>query len=282
MRCVIAAGIAALAMLVSGCAPAPTDLPDDVTVSVFQTRFDYGIRQLELKVSNGTDAPITITRAALESNRFANDAVWDRPQVIPPGAARDLKVLLAPPVCDGAASTDVVALDFTLASGESGSARVVPTDETSRLDAISAEDCLSVSVAQHAAIEPPSVVEWMPGAQAPATLNFTVEPTSATGSLTIHFVKGTVLLSLVDPSGDPVYQEDLELEFDASTEASVIPLQVIPNRCDPHAIAEDKRGTFFAFEVSTTDGTAGRLFVAVSDDVRAVLYDFYADYCGLP
>ncbi len=278
----VAVGVVALAMLTSGCAPAATALPDDIAVSVFQTRFDYGLRQLELKVSNGTDEPLTITRAALESNRFTDDAVWDRPQVIPPGAARDLKVLLAPPVCDGSEPTDVVTLDFTLASGESGSARVVPADDSSRLDAISAEDCLSVSVAQHAAIEPPSVVEWMPGAHAPATLNFTVQPTSATGSLTIHFVKGTVLLSLVDPSGDPVYQEDVELEVDASTGASVIPLRVIPNRCDPHAIAEDKRGTFFAFEVSTTDGTAGRFFIAVSDAVRASLYAFYADYCGLP
>ncbi len=278
----LGAGVVALALLTSGCAPTATALPDDVSVSVFQTRFDYGIRQLELKVSNGTDEPLTITRAALESSRFASDAVWDRPQVIPPGAARDLKVLLAPPVCDGLEPTDVVALDFTLATGETGSARVVPADESSRLDAISAEDCLSVSVAQHAAIEAPSVVEWMPGAHAPATINFTVEPTSATGSITIHFVTGTVLLSLVDPSGNPVYQEDVELEIDASTQATVIPVRLIPNRCDPHAIAEDKRGTFFAFDVSTTDGTAGRLFIAVSDDVRASLYDFYADYCGLP
>jgi hypothetical protein len=277
-----AAAVVTLAMLTSGCTPSVASLPDDVTVSVFQTRFDYGIRQLELKVSNGTDDPLTITRAALESNRFAKDAVWDRPQVIPPGAARDLKVLLTEPVCDDSAPQDVVALDFTLASGESGSARVIPTDETSRLAAISAEDCLSVSVAQHAAIEPPSVVEWMPSAHAPATLSFTVEPTSETGSLTIHFVKGTVLLSLVDPAGAPTYQEDLDLEFDASTGASVIPLRIIPNRCDPHAIAEDKRGTFFAFEVSTTDDTEGRLFIAVSDEVRASLYDFYADYCGLP
>jgi hypothetical protein len=279
---IAALGAIALAMFTSGCASGAVPLPDGVTVSVFQTRFDYGIRQLELKVSNATNEPITITRATLESNRFADDAVWDRPQTIPPGAARDLKVLLTEPVCDGEAPEDAVALEFTLESGAYGSARVVPTDETSRLDAISAEDCLAVTVAQHAALNPPEVLEWMPGARAPATLNFTVEPTTATGSLTVHFAKGTVLLSLVDQSGQPVYQEDLEREFDASTAASVIPLRVIPNRCDPHAIAEDKRGTFFAFDVSTSDDTAGRMFVGVSDGVRASLYEYYADYCGLP
>jgi hypothetical protein len=278
-----AACAVALAILLSGCAPTtPADLPEGVTVSVFQTRFDYGIRQLELKVSNATNEPLTITRAALDSNRFASEAVWDRPQTVPAGAARDLKVLLAVPVCDGAAPTDIVALEFTLSSGESGSARVIPSDEGGRLDAISAEDCLSVSVAHHVALNPPATVEWMPGAHAPATLNFSVEPTTAAGSLTVHFVSGTVLLSLVDPLGQPVYQQDLELRFDASTPASVIPLRVIPGRCDPHAIAEDKRGTFFAFEVSTSDNTAGRLFVGVSDDVRATLYEFYADYCDLP
>jgi hypothetical protein len=109
-----------------------------------------------------------------------------------------------------------------------------------------------------------------------------VEPTPEAGSLTIHFAKGTVLLSLVDPTGLPIYQQDLELDFDAATAASVIPLRIIPNRCDAHAIAEDKRGTFFAFEVSTSDDAAGRLFVGVSDDVRASLYEYYAEYCGLP
>lgn len=273
--------LALLAVSLTACSSAAT-LPTGVTVSVFQNRFDYSLRQLELKVSNGTDTPITITKAQFVSSRFASPATWDRPQLVPDGSARDLKVQLTDPVCDGTAPSDTVALDFTLADGRVGTATVVPADEQGRVDAISAEDCLNVSVAAIAEISAPAEVPWTPGAHAPAVLDLAVEPTGAAGSLTIHRAKGTVLLSLVDPSGGQVYDVAVDRVVDAGAGAGVIRLLLVPARCDAHAVEEDKRGTFFPLEVETSDGRSGRIYVAVSDGVRRSLYDFYADYCGLP
>lgn len=281
MRRLTALVVALCVLASTGCTPAPAELPSLVTVSVFQNRFDYGIRQLELKVSNGSDEPITIIRATLESSRFTEPAVWDRPQLVPSGSARDLKVLLGPPSCAEGTPTDTVVLDFTLADGTTGSASIEPTDEMGRLEVIASEDCLGAAIAEHATITPPDYAVWTPGAHEPAIIDIAVSPTSAPGSATIVFAKGTVLLSLVDDTGTEVYEQQLGIVVTADSPPSVIRLLVVPSRCDPHAVAEDKRGTFFPLEVEA-DGQSGRIFVAVSDTVRASLYEFFADYCGLP
>jgi hypothetical protein len=65
---------------------------------------------------------------------------------------------------------------------------------------------------------------------------------------------------------------------------SVLTLSLVPSRCDPHAVAEDKLGTVFPLEVSVTaeagDVRIGVLSVTASDDVRAALYDFVDRSCG--
>ena len=276
----LAAAIAVVAL--AGCAPSPAALPDGVTVSVFQNRFDYSTRTLQLKVANGTGSAITVTRAVFESTRFSQPAVWDRPQRIPAGGARDLAVRLPDPVCDGGTPADSVTLSFTLDDGTSGTAAVEPVDEQARLDTINDEDCLTASVAAVATIDPVGGLHWMPGAHSPATLELAVLPTGADGELTIVEAKGTVLLSLADGGGAPVTTLPVNATISAGVGPARIPLLLVPHRCDPHAVEEDKRGTFFPLEVSTHDGRSGTVYVAVDDDVRRALYEFYADYCGLP
>ncbi len=54
------AGLLLVGLLVclSGCAPAPT-LPPGVTVRIFQNRFDYADRVLEVSVTNAGTVPFT-------------------------------------------------------------------------------------------------------------------------------------------------------------------------------------------------------------------------------
>ncbi|HPM50698.1 MAG TPA: hypothetical protein PK282_00555 [Rhodoglobus sp.] len=129
------AGISAAllaALVLSGCSPAPAALPEGVTVSVFQSRFDRGLHQIEIKVSNDTNAAITVTSAALDSTRFAEPAVWDRPQRVPSGAARDLRVQLGEPACGTEPARDEVQLEFVLEDGSSGTARLPLADDSNR------------------------------------------------------------------------------------------------------------------------------------------------------
>lgn len=281
------AGAALLGLTMVGClagcgGPGAASLPDGVTVSVLQNRFDYSQRVLELEIDNTTDTALTVTSASFVSTRFATPAVWTREQEIPDGAARDLPVKLGQPVCGNTPPKDSVLIAFTLADGSNGTATVTPADEQGRVDAINAEDCLGASVAAIAAITVPAHPQWTPGAHAPAELDISVVPTGGAGALTIHGAKGTVLLGLVDGGTGQPHDLTLDLLVDAKTGTRVIPLQLAPARCDAHAIEEDKRGTFFPLDVETNDGRSGTIYVPVSDSVRQSLYEFYADYCSLP
>ena len=269
------------ALALSGCAQPSATLPDGVGVTVFQSRFDRGLHQLEIKVSNDTDAAITVLSATLDSTRFAEPAVWDRPQRVPSGAARDLRVQLGEPDCSDTPPRDEVVLEFELSDGSTGTARL-PIADPAPIDAVNAEDCLGAAVATIVTLSAADTVQWTPGGQEPALLDIVATPTGAEGSLTIVESKATVLLGLVDENGVAVYEHPENLVVDAESGPGVVTLRLVPARCDPHAVAEDKRGTFFPLEVKISTGRSGQLYVPVSDDVRAELYAFFGDYCGLP
>ena len=275
--------IAAAVVAMSGCsATSPPVLPEGVTVTVFQSRFDYGARVLEIKVANGSDAPLTILRAAFESTQFAGPVSWDRETGIPIGSARDLRVHLPDPVCDGAAEPSAsVALDFELADGTKGSARVSPDDPMSQLEAIAAADCLVVAVERHASITAVDALDWIPGTRSPAVLGIVIDPTGADGTLEITSARDTVLFALLAADGSPSSSESLDIVIGPDSRETIVRLELVPNRCDPHAVAEDKRGTFFPLEVSTSEGATGTVWIPVSAGVKGELYAFVASWCGV-
>jgi hypothetical protein len=280
LPCTLAVAAAVLGM--SGCAAAgPTTLPDGLTVTAFQNRFDYGARVLELKVANGSGAPLTITRATFESTRFAEPVSWDRETDIPVGAARDLRVHLPDAVCDGGAEPSAsVTLEFELAGGMTGSARVTPDDPMGQLDVIAAADCLVVAVDRHATITAADTLDWTPGERSPAVLDIVIDPTGADGTLEITSARDTILFALVAADGSPSSAEPLGIVIGPDSEETVVHLELVPNRCDPHAVAEDKRGTFFPLEVSASEGRTGTMWIPVSAGVKSELYAFVASWCG--
>lgn len=275
----LALPMAILAML-SGCSAPTPALPDGVTVSVFQTRFDGALRQLQLRVENGSAAPIRIEKASFESSRFTEAASFDRPQTVPAGSARDLTVALGSPACDAASAQDAVTLAFSLPDGSTGST-TIELGEAEIVTAINDKDCLDAAVASLALITPPPAAVWTPGARGPAQLDITVTPTGRPGILSIDSAGTTTLFSLVTASGEHVDSLTLDAEVTEASGPVLIRLRVEPSRCDPHAIAEDKQGTHFPLEVDTSEGRSGRIVIRVSDDVRSNLYDYVADYCAM-
>lgn len=271
---------ATLLTLAACAAPAPAALPSGITVEAFQNRLDYGARILELKVTNGTSALFTVTRATFESNRFAEPAAWTRPTDIPAGAARDLKVQLPAPVCDDAAPKVAVRIDFVLLDGTTGSGSVIPNDPNDQLAKITSDDCLLVAAEKHASITAADTLQWTPGAKSPATLDIVLDPTDAQGSLTVTGARDTILFSLVADDGSALTLQDLHVVVDANSTETVIHLTLQPNRCDPHAVAEDKRGTFFPIYFETSEGASGAYSVPVIPEVKAELYAYIASWCA--
>ena len=104
-----------------------------------------------------------------------------------------------------------------------------------------------------------------------------VDPAQAgDGTLLLDRVSSTTLL------GNETGQDwPLAVDVAAGDAPFTIELAVRPARCDAHALADDKRGTILPFAVETGDGRAGRLDVPSGNALKADLYEYIAERCGL-
>ena len=193
---------------------------------------------------------------------------------------------LAEPVCPvPAGATPEVTVEFAAENGSPISVTFTPTQSTGVLATIARDDCIGVLAAEHADVSVAESIRWTPGTREPALLELIITPTGAAGSLALVDARSTNLLSLVDDSGANVEQLPLGLVAAADSPEQRVTLRLVPARCDPHAIAEDKRGTIMVVDVETRDGdgaveSSGAAYFRSSDEVKAALYAFVADYCA--
>ncbi len=118
------------------------------------------------------------------------------------------------------------------------------------------------------------------GSRLVAEVQVTLTPTGANGSVVFEQTAGTTLLTPVDDAGVPTPIMPLDVTVNGTDEPSTMTLVYAPGRCDAHAIAEDKRGTIFPINVTTSDGLSGILYLASADEVKVALYDFARKACG--
>jgi hypothetical protein len=277
------AGLAAAGALgLSACqAPQPLQaLPDGVTIGIHQNRDDYGPRRLEISISNDTGSDLTVTRATVESSVFASDAATSRSSEIPDGVTRDLRVVLGETVCAPGTSEDTrVRVEFRMPDGRAGEATVTPDDSFGAIARVHAQDCLEETTLSIIDIEPSDTLRVVDVAGTPtAQLDIAISPrgaSGATGTVTVDSIGRTVLIRPPAADSWPV-----DTTYSASSDPTSITLDIVPNNCNTHTVAEDKRGTFFPVRVTTSLGAAGTFYVGVSDAVRAQIYDYIAhDFC---
>ncbi len=279
--------LAALALTISlaGCAPASgtglVEAPEGLRVSVYQPRPDVPKNRMAIQVHNDGAESLTITSAELRSSFFTDDTVWgpERTATVKPGYAVDLRVdVPADADCSGVEPELTAVIGWTIGD-RSGTSSVTPDDPFHLLDLLHDAACLIVHVDEVAALTATSleVPSRLPAA---AELVITVEPTGADGAVTLDTINSTTLLNPADSAGVGVPELDLGVEIDKDGPAEVR-IPVVPNRCDAHALAEDKVGTRMPLYVTAPDGSTGRLVLAADDELRMQMYAFYSSYCGL-
>lgn len=278
-----AAALAAVVLLLTACSPAPsTELPDGLSVSVYQNRVDVGNRKLSVSFANETGGLLTITRLVFESPQFDGAAVWPKESSrIQDGTTISLAVPLPAPDCDAKDPVPSVEFDYTLEDGRSGTAIVEPVDTLDRLPQIFVEDCVEVSVRKVVEVEATTLPRDVDrDGRLVAEVDLTITPTGATGTVDFETANGTTLLIPVDASGASMPTVPIGLTVEAGDAPTVLTLRYAPIRCDAHAIAEDKRGTILPIAVTTSEGLSGILYVAAADDVKSALYDYARRACG--
>jgi hypothetical protein len=292
MAALLAAGlVAGLAAALAGCStgtpatdagPSATPAEDigGLRVEVRQGRFDVPDGVLVVSFANDGDETVTVARVVVRSPALEPGMERTRPFDLGPGDRLDVRMPLTPSVCDARPDT-VVAVELrggVHGDGVAVEAVLRPSDPHDTMARIGDRDCLAQSVAAAAAIVLPERLRVTgSGSDARAVIDVRVEP-AASGdmALAIERVLGTTLIGSESGGAWPV-----GLEIAAGDAPANIELPVRPARCDAHAIADDKRGTILPFELETSDGRAGALELASGDALKADLYAYYAERCGL-
>ncbi|TWH25767.1 hypothetical protein L600_000900000170 [Isoptericola variabilis J7] len=57
-------------------------------------------------------------------------------------------------------------------------------------------------------------------------------------------------------------------------------LDVVPARCDPHAVAEDKRGTFVPVYAVVDGEEQPVVYLPMPDELKAELFAYVSEACG--
>lgn len=258
----------------------PAEEVDGLRVEVRQGRFDGPDGVLVVSFANDGDESVTVTRTEVRSPALEVGMERTRPFDLAPGDRLDVRMPLTPSVCDARPDT-VVAVELRGGAHGDGAAvpaLLVPSDPYDTMARIADRDCLAQSAAAAAAIVLPERLRVSgAGTDARAVIDVRVEPAaSGDASIEIDRVLGTTLIGSESGGAWPV-----GLEVAAGDAPATIELPVRPARCDAHAIADDKRGTILPFELATSDGRAGALEFASGDALKADLYAYYAERCGL-
>lgn len=276
----IAASLGAVAAgSLAGCTPAPlTALPDGVHVEIFQARDDYGPRRLEISVDNESDATLTIVSAAFRSPHIdeAGGAPWSRRLDILTGQTTNLRVTLGDSVCDPPAGDDAVDIAFALPDGRTGEATIAPSDPFGAIDLVVAQDCAEQLLARTVDIHLADALRTEQRDGHPvALLDVTYTPTGSGEPVSIASIQRTILLQPASHTETwPV-----QLDLSASDAPVTRTLDIVPANCRIHTVAEDKRGTYFPFTVTTSAGD-GLFYLPVTTAVKEQFYAYIADYCG--
>lgn len=260
--------------------PAPTGLPEGVTVEVVQLRADVAVRQAQVHLVNGSDEPLEIGDVTVEDARFAAPAtrvIAGRTSILPAGGELDVRVQLPEVSCASASAAadegPVVELEI-LAGGESTTLSVPADDPLGFLAPLHERECRAEALAGAAELSFTAFTPSAPGE--PATLQLTIAPTGE-GRAAVAAVQATNLLSFGPATVDGAFPVDVEVTPDATV--SVVDIPVLPTRCDPHAVQEDKRGTIFDVRLEL-DGEPGEIELFVGEEMRGRILTWVASWCG--
>ena len=312
-RLVVAAAVAAAAAVaLAGCTSpgGPESLPSGVaqglTAELRQDRTQYADRRAVLHVVNGSDRTLTLLGGVLEAPGYGPSSPDGplRARTLAPGAGRDVRLRLGEVDCAAdvpaplrgadAQTTAVASARVQVEVGTSAGwsvgeasdgaegppgtdVEVKVTDPLSRLATVHAEACAERLIASGVALRVTDVraarVRTPDGVVPGGRVTLAAERVPDGPGVLLTEVSGTTLLS--PASGDAWTGDDLAGQADGR-----VVLDVVPARCDPHVVAEDKRGTFLPVHAEVSAAPQPEIYVPMSDAQRAATYDLVHDACG--
>lgn len=256
-------------------APATADLPAGLTAYVDQGRVDRVGRTSFVRLVNDDDTTVAVTRAEISSDRF-DEVVWTgEKEVVNEG---DLRFTMPPGRCGTGSDADVV-LTYRVGDGPLVVSTTRATDRYGAIGLLLDRDCARQRMEEAADVVIGDDRVVGAGLRSVFELPVTFAATGTHEEVAFAGFEGTVLFRTVPPT--PVWESVDPVPLVAGAREETV-LRLVPTRCDPHALAEDKVGTLLGVHVvepGLTDGAS--YFLPISDETRADLRRFFSTHCGL-
>lgn len=265
----LVAALIAFGGAASGCSapspgppPGPAPSPSDAGIQVWihQQRGDEQRRRASVRVENDSPQALEISGIRLIDDRLSGVVVVEGGRVAA-GESFDFPLTLPASTCDGGAPERRWELDLADGADRTG----ILTDALGFLDGLNDRDCLekalagSLRVSWGDAVLPASGLGILP---------LEITPTGTGGDARVVAVQSTPLLQF----GSRLTR------FAVPDGSALVEVPIEPQRCDPHVVQEDKRGTVFALDVEV-DGRSGVVDVPVSDEERGRILSWVAERC---
>lgn len=279
-------------------APETPEGSPPVTVALDERRLNIGESVISIRVTNHGPVPISISGAAVATPLYEGTSDWipgpSGASVLRPGATVALPATLTAARCDeipNSAAAVPVPATATVPASASATATDSAQDATVRLTIdgveslhnapdpysalarLQAQACLERFAREVAALTLLPEVTVAPDGRT-AVVHLSIVPTGKRGQMLITGAGSTTLLA--ENPQQPWPRNISVLGTDAPT---LVELSVLPARCDPHALAEDKTGTKIPVEV-TAGALSGRLRLEPPTPFTQSVYAFVAAACS--
>ena len=240
--------------------------PAGLSASVVQYRRDAQRDVLQVKVTNDGEDAVQVSHVRLDTWTFTGPVEADKDSRIGPGVSADLTLPLGEAACEGSEQLDLVTLVVD------GATVRLPVDDDV-LAPVRAERCRALAVAEQVtlAVAP----GWTDAGEVrgePALRGrVTVEPRPGSGPLVLSVEGATTLFTVAEPR---------RVELSPGGGATTLDVVLTVTRCDPHAVAEDKKGYLLPVRVAVDGAEPVLVEVAVPVPERAPLQDLIDRTCG--
>lgn len=244
---------------------------DGIRAELASSRLFAGERSILVRVSNTASEPASISAAALESTLYAGPQHWiparPGPVRLRAGGTVSLPVPLSEPVCTGdspAGTRVLLELSF-------GSWTVSASDPRGEFAALHLQDCLRQGLESVGRFSIAPELEVAPDGRT-AVAHILVAPSGQGRDLVLHRIDPTPLLrpGAPWPAGIVITGTDPPRD---------LALTLAPQRCDDHALAEDKVGTRLPLIITAGDRT-GQVRLEPPPGFTAAVFAFVRQACS--
>ena len=256
------------ATVLCGCTPAapgedaPAAEQPLLQGSLLQFRRDAEARRVQVRLTAARDG-VVVTSVELAADGFTPPPVRDRTTTLPAGRPLDLELTLTSPDCT--ASQDAVAARVQVAGR--AEPLEVPLDDGGLLRRLHDGECADEALLAQVRIEVTSLEETATG-----SLRATVRLTRRAGDDAVRIAGvGPNTVYAINPAGAlPTLTGDGSVD---------LVLDLVPSRCDVHALGESYRTSLVDLRVALGDAEPRPYVLAPAEPVRRRIESFAVDTC---